>query len=54
MLSRMLELLLKHGARVRQKDKLGLTAVHIAAANGNLEALKVCNMCLVYNAEIST
>ncbi|KAL2898586.1 Ankyrin repeat and SOCS box protein 3 [Bienertia sinuspersici] len=38
---RILCLLLKHGARVRQKDKLGLTAVHIAAANGNLEALKV-------------
>lgn len=34
-------LLLKHGARVRQKDRLGLTAVHVAAANGNLEALKV-------------
>uniref|UniRef100_A0A803N3H5 Uncharacterized protein n=1 Tax=Chenopodium quinoa TaxID=63459 RepID=A0A803N3H5_CHEQI len=38
---RILELLLKHGARVRQKDKLGLTAVHIASANGNLEALKI-------------
>ncbi|CAO2816288.1 unnamed protein product [Amaranthus hypochondriacus] len=34
-------LLLKHGARVRQKDRLGLTAVHVAAANGNLEALKL-------------
>ncbi|KAF2299203.1 hypothetical protein GH714_030954 [Hevea brasiliensis] len=34
-------LLLKHGARVNQKNKLGLTAVHLAAANGNLHALKV-------------
>ncbi|XP_012084849.2 uncharacterized protein LOC105644184 isoform X2 [Jatropha curcas] len=34
-------LLLKHGARVNQKNKLGLTAVHIAAANGNSQALKV-------------
>ncbi|XP_021673165.2 uncharacterized protein LOC110659514 isoform X2 [Hevea brasiliensis] len=33
-------LLLKHGARVNQKNKLGLTAVHLAAANGNLHALK--------------
>lgn len=32
---------MKHGARVDQKNKLGLTAVHVAAANGNLEALKV-------------
>ncbi|KAK9741147.1 hypothetical protein RND81_03G085100 [Saponaria officinalis] len=38
---RILLLLLKHGARVRQKDKWGLTAVHIAAGNGNLEALEI-------------
>ncbi|XP_022741879.1 uncharacterized protein LOC111293397 [Durio zibethinus] len=34
-------LLLKHGARVNQKDKLELTAFHIAAANGNTQALQV-------------
>ncbi|XVF58264.1 hypothetical protein PTKIN_Ptkin07bG0050800 [Pterospermum kingtungense] len=34
-------LLLKHGARVNQKDKLELTAFHIAAANGNAQALQV-------------
>ncbi|XVE83794.1 hypothetical protein DITRI_Ditri16bG0115600 [Diplodiscus trichospermus] len=34
-------LLLKHGARVNQKDKLELTAFHIAAANGNVQALQV-------------
>lgn len=33
-------LLLKHGARVNQKNKLGLTAVHLAAASGNLQALE--------------
>ncbi|CAK7327986.1 unnamed protein product [Dovyalis caffra] len=33
-------LLLKHGARVNQKNKLGLTAVHIAASNGNSQALQ--------------
>lgn len=38
---RIMWLLLKHGARVNQKNKLGLTAVHLAAANGNLQALKV-------------
>ncbi|KAE8021669.1 hypothetical protein FH972_007540 [Carpinus fangiana] len=32
-------LLLKHGARVSQKNKLGLTALHLAAANGNSQAL---------------
>ncbi|KAK9012578.1 hypothetical protein V6N11_040623 [Hibiscus sabdariffa] len=34
-------LLLKQGARVNQKDKLELTAFHIAAANGNAQALQV-------------
>ncbi|KAL5582316.1 hypothetical protein UlMin_014758 [Ulmus minor] len=34
-------LLLKHGARVNQKNKLGFTAFHIAAANGNLQALQI-------------
>ncbi|KAJ8775072.1 hypothetical protein K2173_020076 [Erythroxylum novogranatense] len=34
-------LLLKHGARVSQKNKLGLNAVHMAAASGNTEALQV-------------
>ncbi|CAK7355483.1 unnamed protein product [Dovyalis caffra] len=33
-------LLLKHGARVNQKNKLGLTAVHIAASSGNSQALQ--------------
>ncbi|XP_048229884.1 uncharacterized protein LOC8269478 [Ricinus communis] len=34
-------LLLKHGAQVSQKNKLGLTAVHIASGNGNTQALKI-------------
>ncbi|XP_011013707.1 PREDICTED: uncharacterized protein LOC105117663 isoform X6 [Populus euphratica] len=33
-------LLLKHGARVNQENKLGFTAVHIAASNGNSQALQ--------------
>ncbi|KAK4757678.1 hypothetical protein SAY87_018979 [Trapa incisa] len=38
---KILHILLKHGARVSQKNKLGFTAVHLAAANGILEALQV-------------
>ncbi|KAJ0043709.1 hypothetical protein Pint_19235 [Pistacia integerrima] len=38
--NRIVGLLLKHGARVNQKNKLGLTAVHLAAASGNLQALE--------------
>ncbi|XP_004306153.1 PREDICTED: uncharacterized protein LOC101301323 [Fragaria vesca subsp. vesca] len=38
---RILLLLLDHGARVSQKNRLGLTAFHIAAGNGNSEALEV-------------
>ncbi|KAK9924950.1 hypothetical protein M0R45_033291 [Rubus argutus] len=38
---KILLLLLDHGARVSQRNKLGLTAFHIAASHGNLEALKV-------------
>lgn len=34
-------LLLRHGARVSQKNKLGLTPVHVAAGNGNFQALQV-------------
>ncbi|KAG7985394.1 hypothetical protein I3843_03G024000 [Carya illinoinensis] len=34
-------LLLQHGAQVSQKNKLGLTSLHLAAANGNLQALQV-------------
>lgn len=40
---RLLWLLLRNGARMSQKDKLGLTAVHIAASVGNPEALQVCH-----------
>ncbi|XP_062106663.1 uncharacterized protein LOC133818003 [Humulus lupulus] len=36
-----LSLLLKHGARVSQKNKLGLTAFHTAAGNGNSQALQI-------------
>ncbi|XP_060959035.1 uncharacterized protein LOC115700489 isoform X2 [Cannabis sativa] len=36
-----LSLLLKHGARVSQKNKLGLTAFHMAAGNGNSQALQI-------------
>ncbi|XP_010661053.1 uncharacterized protein LOC100264593 isoform X2 [Vitis vinifera] len=36
---RIVWLLLKHGARVSHRNKLGLNAIHIAAANGNSEAL---------------
>ncbi|PKI37719.1 hypothetical protein CRG98_041897 [Punica granatum] len=39
---RILHLLRKSGAQVSQKNKLGLTAVHLAAAQGNLEALERC------------
>ena len=42
-ISRVIWLLLEHGARVSHKNKLGLNAVHIAAANGNPEALHVCS-----------
>ncbi|BFG26698.1 hypothetical protein CerSpe_129720 [Prunus speciosa] len=38
---KILWLLIKHGARVSQRNKLGLTAFHIAAGNGNSEALQV-------------
>jgi ankyrin repeat protein len=38
---RILLLLIEHGARVSQRNKLGLTAFHIAAGNGNSEALEV-------------
>lgn len=41
MSSRIIWLLLKHGARVTQRNKLGLTAFHFAAANGNSQALQV-------------
>ncbi|KAF3444784.1 hypothetical protein FNV43_RR14477 [Rhamnella rubrinervis] len=34
-------LLLKHGAKVSQRNKLGLTALHVAASNGNLQALQI-------------
>lgn len=34
-------LLLKHGARVNQRNKLGLNPVHVAATNGNIQALQV-------------
>ncbi|XP_050226511.1 uncharacterized protein LOC126676363 [Mercurialis annua] len=37
---RIMMLLLRNGAKVNQKNKLGLTAVHIAAGNGNMQALK--------------
>ena len=36
-----MNLLLVHGARITHKNKLGLSAVHLAAANGNLSALEV-------------
>ncbi|OAP04790.1 hypothetical protein AXX17_AT3G31590 [Arabidopsis thaliana] len=36
-----MNLLIAHGARVNQKNKLGLSAVHFAAANGNLSALEI-------------
>ncbi|XP_074286562.1 uncharacterized protein LOC141611823 isoform X2 [Silene latifolia] len=38
---RILLLLLKHGARVRQKDKFGLTSVHVAAGTGKIDALEI-------------
>ena len=41
LVARIIWLLLKNGARVNQKDKLELTAFHIAAANGNAQALQV-------------
>ncbi|XP_062020652.1 uncharacterized protein LOC133737033 [Rosa rugosa] len=34
-------LLLEHGALVRQRNKMGLTAFHIAAGNGNSKALEI-------------
>ncbi|KAK9271739.1 hypothetical protein L1049_002102 [Liquidambar formosana] len=39
--TRIICLLIKHGARVSQRNKLGLTALHIAAANGNLHLLQI-------------
>lgn len=39
--TRIMNLLIAHGARVNQKNKLGLSAVHFAAANGNLSTLEV-------------
>ncbi|CAN6702536.1 unnamed protein product [Malus baccata var. baccata] len=38
---KILWLLIKHGARVSQRNKLGLTSFHIAAGSGNTEALQV-------------
>ncbi|PRQ53668.1 putative ankyrin repeat-containing domain-containing protein [Rosa chinensis] len=38
---RIVLLLLKHGALVSQRNNLGLTEFHIAASNGNSEALEV-------------
>ncbi|KAF8390214.1 hypothetical protein HHK36_024737 [Tetracentron sinense] len=34
-------LLLKHGARVSQRNRLGLNALHFSAANGNFQALQI-------------
>ena len=42
MFSRILWLLVNHGAQVRQRNMLGLTAVHLATGNGNSEAIEVC------------
>ncbi|CAH8357682.1 unnamed protein product [Eruca vesicaria subsp. sativa] len=39
--TRIMNLLLIHGARITHKNKLGLSAVHLAAANGNLSALEI-------------
>ncbi|EOA25460.1 hypothetical protein CARUB_v10018798mg [Capsella rubella] len=39
--TRIMQLLIAHGARVNQKNKLGLSAIHFAAANGNLSALEM-------------
>ncbi|ESQ34972.1 hypothetical protein EUTSA_v10009510mg, partial [Eutrema salsugineum] len=39
--TRIMQLLIAHGARASQKNKLGLSALHFAAANGNLSALEV-------------
>ncbi|XP_018437745.2 uncharacterized protein LOC108810110 isoform X2 [Raphanus sativus] len=39
--TRIMNLLLVHGARITHKNKLGLSAVHLAAANGNLSALEI-------------
>ncbi|EFH51736.1 hypothetical protein ARALYDRAFT_484658 [Arabidopsis lyrata subsp. lyrata] len=39
--TRIMSLLIAHGARVNQRNKLGLSAVHFAAANGNLSALEI-------------
>nr|XP_029120687.1 uncharacterized protein LOC105045648 isoform X3 [Elaeis guineensis] len=38
---RIVWLLLKHGARVSHRNKLGLTPVHVAAAKGNYQALQI-------------
>ncbi|TXG57541.1 hypothetical protein EZV62_015370 [Acer yangbiense] len=40
-LIKILFLLLKRGAQVNQRNKLGLTALHIAAASGNVQAIQV-------------
>ncbi|CAH2044998.1 unnamed protein product [Thlaspi arvense] len=39
--TRIMNLLIAHGARVTQRNKLGLSAAHFAAASGNLSALEV-------------
>ncbi|XP_024006856.1 uncharacterized protein LOC18012966 [Eutrema salsugineum] len=39
--TKIMNLLIVHGARVAQKNKLGLSAVHFAASNGNLSALEI-------------
>ncbi|KAJ0245401.1 Serine/threonine-protein phosphatase 6 regulatory ankyrin repeat subunit [Hirschfeldia incana] len=39
--TRIMNVLLVHGARITHKNKLGLSAVHLAAANGNLSALEI-------------
>ncbi|VVB04385.1 unnamed protein product [Arabis nemorensis] len=38
--TRIMNLLIAHGARITQKNKLGLSAAHFAAAIGNLSALE--------------
>ncbi|KAM7252754.1 hypothetical protein ACFE04_008263 [Oxalis oulophora] len=41
---RLVSILLKHGARVNQKNPMGLNAVHVAASNGILQVLEVLLM----------
>ncbi|XP_077211349.1 serine/threonine-protein phosphatase 6 regulatory ankyrin repeat subunit [Tasmannia lanceolata] len=38
---RVAKLLLGHGARVSRRNRLGQTPIHVAAANGNLQALEI-------------